>query len=105
MRPTATVPRGSTGFRPGMGNRRRLPVDATRAVGHSLPARLGTTTTRAAAATAMSAGSCGLRSRFVDGECTAAELTAVQLGNRLLRAFVGAHFNEREAPRAARHLI
>src|SRR5206468_6765114 len=71
----------------------------------SLPARLGpaagVAAAVAAAAAAESARTLRFRTRLVHGQTAAAQLELVQLVDRLLRFFVCAHFNEREAARPA----
>src|SRR4051812_42018348 len=71
-----------------------------------LPARFAVAAARAAAiaavaaAAAESARALRLGARFVDGQTAAAQLIVVQLGDRLLRLFIRAHFHERKAARA-----
>ena len=68
-------------------------------------------TTAAAEATAAAAAETATTApirfgpRLVHGEIAAAQRILVELLNRLLRILVGGHLHEREAARAARHLI
>src|SRR5437899_5215864 len=62
----------------------------------SLPARFGSATARGVAAEAAAASVRRLRTRFVDGEAATADLVRVQLGDRPLRLFLRAHFDECE---------
>ena len=55
-----------------------------------------------AAATTVAAGALRLRARLVDGQVSAAQLTVVELFDRLLRVLFGSHFDERKPTRAAR---
>src|SRR4051812_11605570 len=74
-----------------------------------LPARFGPATRAAAiaavAAAAEPAGALRLRARLVHGQAASAKLVVVQLADRLLRLFVGAHLHERKTARASgRHV-
>jgi hypothetical protein len=82
----------------------------------SLPAGLATTTaaataepatatTSAAAAFAKAAGAGLTRTRFVDGEWAAAQISTMQLIDGALRALGRAHLDKRKAARPAGHLI
>src|SRR5688572_6741419 len=66
--------------------------------GFATAATTATTSTTETATTA--ARACRHRLRLVDGEVTAAKIVIVQLLDRLLRLFVGAHLNEAEAARS-----
>src|SRR3954469_17439582 len=72
-----------------------------------LPARFRAPTIRttAAEAAATAAAACSLGTRFVDREASPANLAGVQIANRGLGLFVGAHFYECESTRAASRLI
>ena len=62
-------------------------------------------TTATAAAAAEAARPFGLRTCFVDGEAASAELMRVELRDRFLRLFVGAHLNKREPTSLARGAV
>ena len=65
-----------------------------------LPAGFRAATARIAASEPATAAG-GLRTRFVDGQATAAELMTVQVGDGLLGVSVGAHFDECESARTS----
>src|SRR3954468_10127387 len=83
-----------------------------------LPARFGATSAAVAATAAAAVAAAAeattavaaragrrLRARLVHGEVAAAELMVVQLLDRVLRVFVGRHFDERETAGPAGRLV
>src|SRR6516225_9459900 len=91
MRPEHGMPRTSDGF-------------ATLLLLTLLPARFRSAPMRVAA-TESTAGTRGLRTRFVDREVAPSDFRRVQLANRRLRLVVGAHFHEGKAAGTARRLV
>jgi hypothetical protein len=85
----------------------RLSASATTAAAKAAATTAATAAKAAAATTAAEAApttgpACFLRTCFIHGQGAAAKLRFVQLGDRLLRAFVRGHFHEAESTRASR---